>query len=77
MLTFQHKVNNSFFTPMYMYIASLNMHLSGATGNSLYWIVWEAVRRLEEMNLKVKLLHEVHVCVHVCDNYYSGDSICV
>ena len=25
----------------------------GVTGQLLYWIMWEAVRRLEEMNLKV------------------------
>lgn len=25
----------------------------GTTGQSLYWIMWEAVRRLEELNLKV------------------------
>ncbi len=29
------------------------MHISGAIGHSLYWIIWEAVRRLEEINLKV------------------------
>ena len=29
------------------------MYNIGITGQSLYWIMWEAVRRLEEINLKV------------------------
>ena len=31
----------------------------GVTGNSLYWIMWEAVRRLEEINLKVTLMEKM------------------
>ena len=53
------------------------MHLSGATSHSLYWIVWEAVRRLEEMNLKVGycvalsillLYYIIQVMAFVCDS---------
>ena len=29
----------------------------GVTGQMLYWIMWEAVRRLEEINLKVRYQH--------------------
>ena len=29
------------------------MYNTGVTGELLYWIMWEAVRRLEEINLKV------------------------
>ena len=31
----------------------------GVTGHSLYWIMWEAIRRLEEINLKVTLLEKM------------------
>ena len=75
MLTFQHKVMNiTSITPIsYLFF----MHLSGATSHSLYWIVWEAVRRLEEMKLKVGycvalsillLYYIIQVMAFVCDS---------
>ena len=40
---------------MLLIFETLNIHVYnvGVTGQLLYWIMWEAVRRLEEMNLKV------------------------
>ena len=37
---------------------------TGVSGNSLYWIVWEAVRRLEEINLKVSIHHPGNIIMY-------------
>ena len=38
---------------------------AGVTGKSLYWIMWEGVRRLEQCGFKV-----ASACIHKQRNYY-------
>ena len=42
----------------------------GVTGQMLYWIIWEAVRRLEEINLKVSF-HACFTFLLCCILYFS------
>ena len=51
-----HKVICACVLVLYKFI----LYYTGASGHSLYWIIWEAVRRLEEINLKVSFPTPTH-----------------
>ena len=38
----------------------------GVTSHSLYWITWEAVHRLEEINLKVSISLKINSSLWIC-----------
>lgn len=59
----------------------LFMHVkTGVTGEMLYWIMWEAVRRLEEINLKVCTCitsHFLIMCLLCMNIYTMKNSLCL
>ena len=50
MLVFLHKI---YIAAYALYAHNHTTTFKGVTGETLYWLMWEAVRRLEEIGLKV------------------------